>query len=332
MLYDVLTRVASDTGLLPNDNRTRLVDLLNRSAKEIYNRLECNKIYFERTVLVPRNKIITLPSYVGELQGMRTSISEMPFDLYGFSTPRYVKKTWEHMWTNWRDMGESPIMQLPSLVGPLTFSSNIETPPITITVAGQTDKATRIEERILLNLDVKQSTNLFGPQIYSISCLSPNRTSDITISDANGVILAVLSNCDNKTRFKMIDVSQFGWPQDSGDGTSTFVDILYKVPLRRLTQDSDAFPAGDDYDNAWYYGAMWQYYLNSQNKAADATASMAQMLVSLNATKDGSEQQIMEKLQFGRNKYIDAVRNSSSDDDFHQGSGKPNGGYSYGAW
>jgi hypothetical protein len=95
MLLDVLTRVATDLSLSPTDNRNRLIDLLNRGAREMYNRLECNRIYFERTVLVPRNKIITLPSYVGELRGMRTSISEMPFDIFGLSGPRYVKKNLE---------------------------------------------------------------------------------------------------------------------------------------------------------------------------------------------------------------------------------------------
>ena len=81
-------------------------------------------------------------------------------------------------------------------------------------------------------------------------------------------LLAILANCDNKTRYKMIDVSQFGWPQDTGnDDTTSFIDILYKVPLRQLTQSSDSFPAGDDYDIAWYYAAMWQYCLPDTAKA-----------------------------------------------------------------
>lgn len=332
MLIDVLTRVSTDTGLKLDDNRTRLVDLANRASQEMYNRLECNKIYFERTMKVPRNKIITLPSYVGNLRGMRTSISEMPFDIYGLSTPRYVKKTWEYKWMNWRDMGESPVMQLPSVISPLSITSTPETKPVTVMISGQTDKATRIEEKVILNEPIVQTTNMFGPQIYSIACLSSNRTCDIQVTDANGIILGILANCDNNTRYKMIDVSEFGWPQDSGDGNSSFIDILYKVPLRKLTQDSDTFPAGNEYDIAWYYGTMWQYYLNSQNKAADASASMQQMLIALNSIKDGTEQQLMEKLQFGRNKYIDGVRNSSSVDDLAQGSGKPSGWPYYGAW
>lgn len=332
MLIDVLNRIATDVSLKPSDNRTRLIDVLNRGAREMYNRLECNKIYFERTVSVPFNKIITLPSYVGELRGMRTSISEMPFDIYGLSSPRYIKKTWDYKWMNWRDLGESPVMQLPSLIGPVSFSFIAETTPITVTISGQTDKATRIEERVLLDVSPKITVNNFGPQIYAISALSPSRTCDITISDANGIILAVLPNVDNKTRFKMIDVSEFGWPQDAPDGTNSFIDILYKVPLRTLTQDTDQFPAGDDYDNAWYYAAMWQYYLNSQNKGSEAQTWEAQMLVALKSVKDGTEGQLMEKITFGRNKYFDAVRNSANPDDMHQGSGKPSAWPYYGSW
>ena len=138
MLLDVLTRLTIDTGLDATDDHDRLLDLLNRGAKEIYTRLECNRIYWERTMIVPRNKIITLPPYIGELRGMRTSISEMPFDIYGMSSPRYVKKTWDYRWMNWRDMGDSPVMQLPSSVAPLNIACTPEANPITLMVSGQT--------------------------------------------------------------------------------------------------------------------------------------------------------------------------------------------------
>lgn len=332
MLLEVLTKVATDTGLDLISQRNRLIDLANRASKEMYDRLECNKIYWERTVLVPGNKIITLPSYVGELRGMRTSISEMPFDIFGLSAPRYVKKNWEYKWMNWRDMGESPVSQMPSLIAPLSITCTPEATTVTLLISGQTNKATRLEEKIILNSDIKTTVNMFGPQIYSIACLNPNRTSDIMVTDQNGIILGVLSNLDNNTRYKMIDVSAFGWPIDEGDGNNSFIDILYKVPLRKLTQDTDQFPAGNDYDNAWYYGCMWQYYLNSQNKGQDAATWLANMLTALNAAKDGSEQQLVEKLEYGRNKYHDAIRNSTSTDDLHQGNGKPNGWPYFGSW
>jgi hypothetical protein len=221
-------------------------------------------------------------------------------------------------------------MQLPSMVGPIVVRGTVETSPVTVLISGQTNNATRLEERVVMDQPIKQTVNLFGPQIYTISCVSPSRTCDLVISDSAGIILAVLPNCDNKTKFKMIDVSAYGWPQDSSDGTSCYVDILYKVPLRRLTQDSDCFPAGDDYDNAWYYATMWQNFLTVQNKAADATSNMNQMLVALNSVKDATEQQLMEKLQFGRNKYMDGVRNSSSVDDLHHGNGGQFSGWPYG--
>ena len=36
------------------------------------------------------------------------------------------------------------------------------------------------------------------------------------------------------------------------------------------------------------------------------------MLEAINAVKDGAENQLMKKIEFGRNKYMDGVRNSTS--------------------
>lgn len=326
-----MTRVATDVGLLPSSNRVRLIDLLNRSAKEMHDRLECNRIYQERTVLVPRNKIITFPSFVGQLRGMRTSVSEMPFDIYGMSSPRYVKKTWEYKWANWRDLGDFPLMQLPTIAAPLAILCTPEITPVTLMITGRTAIATSIQENLILINANMVTVNTFT-SIESIACVSQNRTSDITISDANGTMLGILQNNQNETKYKMVDVSQFGWPCDSADGQSSYIDILFKKPLFKLYKDTDNFPGGSDYDTAWYYGALWQYYLNSQNKGQDSATYMQQMLTAMNAIKDGAENELIEKVEFGRNRYMDGVRDSTSVDDLHQGSGKPNGWQYYGNW
>jgi hypothetical protein len=309
MYYDVAQRLAVSAGLDLVRQKNTINLLLNNGAKELYDRLECNKLLWENTLRVPVNKVVSLPNYLGELRGIRSSISGVLIDIQGMSQPRYTSNTWKYRWKNWRDLGESAVQQLPSLVGPLTVTSIVQNPPITLLISAQTNSAFRIEERLLLDAEIKQTTNLFGPQIYQIACMS-NRDCDITISDANGIILAVLPNTDRKTRYKMVDVSQFPGLLDVSDstGNTSLIDVLYKVPLRKLTEDSDSFPSGDAYDNAWYYFALWLYYLPMQNKAKETGEAFAAALVAAQSVKDGTEKSIDKRINFGRNKYFDMFK------------------------
>lgn len=309
MYIDVAQRLSTSTGLDIVRQRLTLQNLLNNGAKELYNRLQCNKIHWENTLRVTNNKVVSLPNYLGEIKGIRSSISGVSINLNGMSQPRYTSETWKYRWKNWRDLGESAVMQLPSGVGPLSVTGTVQDTPITIIISGQTQNAFRIEEKLVLDAPIKQTANMFGPQIYSIACLD-ERDCDLTVSDANGVILAVLPNTDRKSRYKMIDVSQFPSLMDvsSADGSSSLIDVLYKVPLRRLTEDSDSFPAGDDYDNAWYYFALWVHYLPIQNKANEAGEAFSAALMATQSIKDDTESSIEKKLTFGKNKFFDLFK------------------------
>jgi hypothetical protein len=308
MLLDVLTRISADTGLDPEQQRQTLINLLNSSARAMYNRLECNKVYWENTLSVPPNKIVTLPPYIYELRGMRASTTEMVFTAKSMSSPRYVRKDWSYRWRNWRDLGESPIMMNPSLVAPLSVSvANIETSPVTLYISGQTNKALRIEEKVVVDSLSKQTLNMFGPEIYAIYCTDSNRTCDISISDANGNLLAVLYNMDNETRYKMVDVSEAPWSLDTTGGNS-LIDVLYKCLLRRMSRDSDSFPASADYDNAWYWMAMYLYYKPMQNKPTDFENFFSNALIEMKAIKEGNEGNLDKRVSFGRNKYYNLTK------------------------
>ena len=161
MYIDVAQRLATSTGLDVVRQALTIQNLLNNGAKELYNRLQCNKIHWENTLRVPNNKIVSLPNYLGEVKGIRSSISGVSIDLHGMSQPRYTSATWKYRWKNWRDLGESAVMQLPSCVGPLSISSTVQAAPVTIIISAQTQNAFRIEEKLLLDSFVKQTNNLF---------------------------------------------------------------------------------------------------------------------------------------------------------------------------
>lgn len=307
MLIDVLTQVAADTGLDSVQKRDLLLQLLNRAAREMYDLLESNKLYREVTLVVPSNKVVALPSFIGELRGMRMHTNELPFDLHSLAQPRYVNTTLQHKFKNWRDMGESAIHTDLENVGVLTLTCPaIETENVTVSISGQTNNASKVEELVLINDTSVDTTNQFGPAIFTISCLS-KRENDITIYDADGNEIAILYNTAKKTRYKLVDVSQIFWTIDTTDSGS-YIDVLYKVPKIELYRDTDSFFAGDDFDEAWYNMTMHLFLKPLQNRQSDSQAFAIAALNILTAAKESAEQGMVKKISFGRNKFFGIFR------------------------
>lgn len=303
MLINVLTRVAADTGFHPVQKRDALIALIQQAADELYDELECSKMYREVTLVVPPNAVVSLPSFIGELRGMRMNTSEIPFELANIGQPRYTNNTLEHWYKNWRDKGESPIHTVLSAIGQLTITcNNIESDPVTVYINGQTNIADRDEEQVLINITTKQTTKQFGPGIYTIGCSSDARTCDITIKDVNGNEIATLPSWNSETRYKIVDVSQIFWPLDTAAGES-LIDVCYKVPKRKLYRDSDVFYAGSDYDTTWYNKAMYIHCKPLQNRTEEVAKYSAAVLASVTAAKESGEGQQKKKLNYGRNKF-----------------------------
>lgn len=306
MLLNVLTDLSADTGLDIVQKRTTLLRLLGRAAKEMHKELECNKIYRECTLTVPPDKVVALPSFIGELRGMRMHTNELPFDLAAIASPRYTNNTLQHKFKNWRDLGEAATYQLPQQ-GRLRLTCPIvEDTPVQILIHGETDKANSVEETVTMDATDKQTINLFGPRIDSIFCAS-ERIADISIADYTGTEVAILYNNYRNTVYKIVDVSQVFWTLDTSDGQS-LIDVLYKLPAFSLLKDSDTFYAGEDYDEAWYNMAMFFFLKPLENRLNDAAVHRQACLTFLQSAKESSEQGIMKKLVFGRNKFYNLFR------------------------
>jgi hypothetical protein len=303
MLIDVITRLAQDIGYDAVRNRDKLDKLANQAATEIYQELDCNRIKREVSCLVGRNMLVALPYFIGELQGMRQCASEQLIPLMPM-VPRYASDTLAYKWKNWRDIGESPFHTLPQSIDTLTFETNVIADSAVVRVTGRTNVAAREAEDVTLDSTPKDTTKLWDPAGVTAISSASVRTSDITVLDSNGVEVAVLYNNQQKTRYKMVDVSKLFWGADNAED-QTVIDILYKAPLFYLSDDSDSFPGGDIYDDAWYYRAMAIHFnskptLNTSLAATNRTMS----LVQLRNIKDGSERGIVKKIEFGRNKYM----------------------------
>lgn len=308
MLYNVIERLSEDTGYHLVNERQSLIKLANRAAQDLYNVLDCNKIQREVTLVVARNKVVTLPTFVGEVIGMKIHCLDQVFDKNSINQPRYTSQTWKTNYRNWRDLGEVAVHTLPNVVSPLLITTGLEG-NFNIVICGQTDKADKDEEVVNMNSNIAiPTTKSFGLRIDSIACFDVDRTNaDIVIKDYTGVELATLYASEKRTRYKLIDVSEIVWPQDTQNDES-LIDICYKAKLNTLTKDSDIFPAGDDYDNAWYHWGMFLYYAALDDREKDAQYHRGQAVASLANAKEGSEGEIMKKLTFGRNKYYDHTK------------------------
>jgi len=303
MLYPVIKRVAAETGIDLAQDRAVLVDYFNAACRIFHYELESNKMFREVTLVVPPDKIISLPSFIGEVKGLRVHTTEMLVPLQSLNVPRYTNSTLLYKIKNWRDLGDSPISTNLTNIGPLTVTCPaIENTPVTIKISGQTNAASKLEEDLVITSTSMTTVNMFGPLIFSIACFD-DRNNDITISDNQGNVLAVLGNKEQKTRYKLMDVSQIFWPaSDTIDGNS-FIDVCYKLPFLLCKNDTDSFSGGDDYDEAIYHMMLHLNYLTQGGKDAQAQAELARATQILKSVKDGTETGMHKKLNWGRNKY-----------------------------
>lgn len=310
MIIDVLTRVASDTGYHPTQKRQALLNLLNNSAREMYDSLECNHIYREVTCVVPRDKLVSLPSMIGDLRGVRAHTEDMPFPIQSMSAPRYVDNRWNYKIRNWRELGHSPVHTYVASVGVLTLETQAIPGNQVFRISGQTSYADRIEEEITFDETPKVSLSAFGPDIYQLSCIE-ERNFNIIVKDAEQNEIAVLYNTENETRYLIVDVSQVFWSKDTTEDES-LVDICYKHPLWKFTKDTDKFPAGSRYDNAWYHLCMHKFFSPMENRKADSSEQRALYSAAMVEAKGGAESGIEKRVSFGENKFYNLIRRGYS--------------------
>lgn len=313
MLLDVLTRVSADTGYHAVQKRTALLNLLNNAAKEMYDSLECNDIYREVTCVVPRDKLVSLPSIIGPIRGVREHTCDFPFPMQSISAPRYVDERWNYKVRNWRILKSSPVHTFLSEIGPIIAETLDVNAGLSLLISGRTPNSERYEESITIDATPKNTLTAFS-DINNISC-TQERTYNITIKDSNQIEIAVLYNTENETRYLIVDVSQVFWSKDTAND-ETLVDICYKNPLWRFTKDSDVFPAGSQYDEAWYHLCMHKYFSPMQNRSSDASSERALYAAAMVEAKGSQESFIEKKFTFGPNKYFDLFNRPYSDEPF----------------
>jgi hypothetical protein len=89
------------------------------------------------------------------------------------------------------------------------------------------------------------------------------------VLDALGNIVATLYNNEFKTSYIIVDVSTYAWLNQTGDGHTSLVEVLYKTKFYKFFNDTDEFCA-DGYDDAIAYKALGLYFQGQEGKEQDA--------------------------------------------------------------
>lgn len=309
MLIKILERLAKDTGFDLVTQRASLVELAQNAAIELHKTLDCNRLDREVTLVVPVNKFVSLPSFVGDVKGIRQHNAELLVNYHGINQPRYTSYTWKYQYKNWRDMGESPVHTIPSSQHAVYFlAAGLESPLAEVTITGHSDISINTSETVVVSTTNGPFTvRLFGPEIYSIVSLS-RRTYDIQVfEDETDIELAVLYANEQSTSYKIIDVSQLYQPNDTVDASNnpaSLIDVGYKVRPTLLQNDADMFYTNNnDYDDAWFNKAMELFCRPLQGREADTAKYAAASLVTGKNDKSSTENSIEKKVVWGRNKY-----------------------------
>ena len=237
---DISVIVSQELGLdyTNTDELELLRNLCTRAAREIWDFDDLPGSLMECILLVPFNKQVALPSYIGELRAMREHFYGTKIELTTMH-PRYHYNAWgDTAFRHFRLKYNNAIYRDITNAGPLFLQSTVENPPATVIIEGSTPLSSSIVETILMSSPTMQSQNSFS-SIKSIQRLNRG-TYDIHILDVNGIEYAVLENNKVATSYIICDLTQMLF--NNWNGVSVYVEVLYKIPFVPFYDLGDTFP------------------------------------------------------------------------------------------
>lgn len=296
-LVDILDIVVSEIGLHAVNDRSQALRYINMAAKTIFEMDDYDGSLKETVVAVQPGQQIALADTIGELRAVRQhtlgyKVEVTPIqDRYGYSK-------WMNPWTSWRIKGTSALMVDITNASILHLTTQrIEN--AVVTISGKTSISNRISEIITLDAYTEISVNAYE-EIYSIQ-RSIRGNYDITIKDAQGTTLAVLRNDQTETRYLIVDLTAYPFIIT---GDPVYVEVLYKMPFSKLTNDSDKFPC-EGFDDAIAMMAIADYYKQQDDgnkKSHTYHVRSLQLIANVARNKEAGTQ---KTLTFAPNVYQD---------------------------
>lgn len=306
MLYDIIGPFCEITGYSPTNDRSVILRTINRGAKEIYDGIEPDRALSEVVLVVPKDLQLTLPNYMGEVRGIREYKYSTPIPLHSIGSPQYSSSTWQFLWRNWRQKGISPIHTSLTNSGLLTLITPVvETTPTVVAITMSTANSDRVVERVTMDATTKNTIN--SPStIYDISTASVGRQYNVTIKDILGREIAILSNNQPRTRYQVVDVSQYQWTSAfANSGVDTLCEVLFKPILTRYYNDTDEFIAAG-YDDAILYKSIAFWLYGQDGKEADVLMYEKKAIQALDLAQRSQEAGEDKQIIFAKNPVYNA--------------------------
>lgn len=232
------------SSLRGNEDMLALIDdRINEAAEEVYEQVDIPGCHEECNIQVADNLTIALPQFIGKLRGIREhyfdpNISRTrPWHMQ-YLMPRYINDNWDKRWTKFTYRGVSPLQRNITNAGVLTFEiSNADSSALSVT--GST-----VDSNVAVDAVNMSATSVNGVKNFSaIQSINKRVVNDynIVIKDQSGNVMAILYNNTLETKYEVYDVSQY--PDISQFlTTDRCLEILYKKPLFRMTEDAHCFP------------------------------------------------------------------------------------------
>lgn len=242
LLY-IRTQVERKSGIGDDaGQRSMLLDVINEAAKELYEKTDLPGCLREIFLRASTNKELALPSFVGELRAVRSTVWNDPWTIKDMR-PRYCSRDWPNKWKGWRVKGYSPIHTEHTNAAPVSIAIPTADNTVTVTIVGETINSSRVVETLTMDAISKTGTVNFT----SIKSIIKNKinSENITITDGDGTELATIFSDQLEARYIIVDVSQYpNWV----DCPDNIMEVLYKERIPRMENDYDTFPC-DGFDD-----------------------------------------------------------------------------------
>jgi len=291
----ILSQVGVKAGLNPlvPSERLTLLRWLNEAARELYTQCDPPGSLMEQVFKINGDQTISCPSNVGQIRAVREADSQITWSINQMR-PRYNVFNWGDSWRNIRLLNIRALMSTVSnaSVGVVSVGA-VENPPIQVTVSGPTVNSSNAFETLTMTQVSVQTQNAFTNYVS----VKKDRVNgfDVILSDIDGKLLTTIPNNQLAAQYQIVDVSSCPWLSTSNNPNEHYLEILFKIALTELSNDSDEFVFGKKYDDV-LVNKMFQLWCEEQGKADLAIAfdtKASRTLARLNEDQNRATQDVI---------------------------------------
>ena len=300
-LIDIMSELVSEEGLSSSSvaDRTWLVDLINKAAKDLYEGVDLKMSYREQFFVFDKNtNLVTFPWRVRRVSAMRNVDQYVSLATVDMSA-RYRVYDWP-MTLDYRHIGEKAIAQTWSDAAPITFVTETEAvADIELVITGRVQGSLRKTERLTL---VAGSTSVTTEGIYEPGDIESLIKPQFSVEDvqvyadygsANSTLIATIHNVANRTRYTVCQAFDIYYTESQ----DPLLECYYKHEFIPMVNDYDQFIAGDKFDHAIYWQARAKIVSKDEKRKTDAATYIGTAkTLAVNADNDYKQDDIQKMI------------------------------------